>query len=123
MQGNSNQGGTGGATMASLVQQALSQCPSSKIVVSGYSQGGMVVHNAFSSHGLTSSQVSAAVQFGDPQNGQAVGNLPSSEVMQICHSGDHVCDGSGTFAITQAHLTYGNDAGSAADFIISTLGL
>jgi cutinase len=109
--------------MASLVSQALSQCPSTKVVVSGYSQGGMVVHNAFSSHGLTSKQIAAAVQFGDPQNGQAVGDLPSSDVLEICHDGDDVCNGSGTYQITQAHLTYGNDAGNAADFIVSTLGL
>jgi cutinase len=109
--------------MASLVQQAISQCPSTKIVVSGYSQGGMVVHNAFSSQGLTAKQVAAAVQFGDPMNGMSIGDLASSVVLEDCHSGDDVCDGSGTFAITQAHLTYGNDAGTAADFIISTLGL
>jgi cutinase len=109
--------------MASLVKQSLAQCPSSKIVVSGYSQGGMVVHNAFSSQGLSSKQVSAAVQFGDPQNGQSVGDLASNSVLEICHDGDDVCDGSGTFQITQAHLTYGNDAGSAADFIVKTLGL
>jgi predicted esterase len=109
--------------MASDVKQALAQCPNTKIVVSGYSQGGMVVHNAFSSQGLTSSQVSAAVLFGDPFNGQSVGNLPSSAVEEFCASGDSVCDGSGSFAITQAHLTYGSNADDAATFIIQALGL
>jgi cutinase len=109
--------------MAANVKQALSQCPNTKIVVSGYSQGGMVVHNAFSKQGLSSAQVAAAVQFGDPQNGQAVGDLPSSKVLQDCHDGDHVCDGSGTFAITAAHTTYGQDADTTAQFIIDTLGL
>ena len=32
--------------MVSLAQQALQQCPNSKIVLSGYSQGGFVVHVA-----------------------------------------------------------------------------
>lgn len=31
--------------MAQLVSQATSQCPNSKVVVSGYSQGGQLVHN------------------------------------------------------------------------------
>jgi len=121
--GISQLGGTGGPTMASDVKQTLAQCPNTKIVVSGYSQGGMVVHNAFSSQGLTNSQVSAAVLFGDPFNGQSVGNLPSSVVKEFCASGDSVCDGSGSFAITQAHLTYGNNADDAATFIIQALGL
>lgn len=32
--------------MTSLVQQALQQCPDTKVVISGYSQGGSVVHKA-----------------------------------------------------------------------------
>ena len=32
--------------MSSLTQQALKQCPDSKIILSGYSQGGFVVHVA-----------------------------------------------------------------------------
>jgi len=109
--------------MAADVKQALAQCPNTKIVVSGYSQGGMVVHNAFSSQGLTSSQVKAAVLFGDPFNGQGVGNIPSANIKEYCASGDSVCDGSGTFAITSAHTTYGNNADDAANFIIQALGL
>jgi cutinase len=116
-------GGTGGPTLAADVKQALSQCPNTKIVVSGYSQGGLVVHNAFSSQGLTSSQVSAAVVFGDPFNGQKIGNLASSSIKEYCASGDSVCNGSGTYAITQAHTTYGSNADDAANFIIQTLGL
>lgn len=46
MQGNANGGGNGGALMTSLVQQALQQCPDTKVVISGYSQGGSVVHKA-----------------------------------------------------------------------------
>lgn len=121
--GNFNQGGTGGATMASNVKQALAQCPKTKIVVSGYSQGGLVVHNAFNSQGLTSTQVSAAMMFGDEGNGQAFGNLQASKVLEICATGDLICNGSGSLVITQAHLSYGADADQAAQFIISTLGL
>jgi len=121
--GNSQLGASGGPTMAADVKQALAQCPSTKIVVSGYSQGGMVVHNAFSSQGLSSAQVSAAILFGDPFNGQAVGNLSSGKVDEFCADGDDVCNGSGSYTITQAHLSYGSNADAAADFIISALGL
>lgn len=108
--------------MAKLVKQALSECPNTKVVVSGYSQGGMVVHNAFSAQGLTSTQVAAAVLFGDPLNGRAVGNLPAARTKQYCASGDSICEGGG-FGITSAHISYGNNADAAADWIISVTGV
>lgn len=45
-QGNTSGGGTGPGLMQQLAEQAKRQCPSTKIVLSGYSQGGIVVHNA-----------------------------------------------------------------------------
>jgi len=120
--GNANQGADGGPEMAKLVKQALSECPNTKVVVSGYSQGGMVVHNAFSAQGLTSTQVAAAVLFGDPMNVRAVGNLPAAKVKQYCASGDSVCEGGG-FAIMPAHTSYGNNADAAADWIMSVTGV
>lgn len=38
----------GSATMAQLVQQAMTSCPQTKLVMAGYSQGGQLVHNAAS---------------------------------------------------------------------------
>lgn len=32
--------------MADLVKRAMKQCPDTKVVMSGYSQGGQLVHNA-----------------------------------------------------------------------------
>lgn len=115
-------GADGGPTMVTLVKQALSQCPSTKIVLSGYSQGGFVVHYA-AANGLSASQISAAVIFGDPENGSAVTNVPSSNLLEICASGDEVCQDPKTYAITAAHLTYGSNAQQAADFIIKTTGV
>lgn len=121
--GNTNEGADGGPTMASLVSQSLKQCPNSKIVLSGYSQGAMVVHNAVADQGVDASDVGAVVLFGDPENGSSVGSIPSSKVLEICATGDDVCNGSGTYTITQAHLSYGNNATEAANFIIQQTGV
>jgi len=59
---------------------------------------------------------------GDPFNGQSVGSVPASKLKEFCANGDDVCNGSGTFAITSAHLTYGSNATTAANFIISASG-
>ena len=45
----------GSAAMAGLVEEAATKCPDTKIVMSGYSQGGQLVHNA-------ADQLSAGVQ-------------------------------------------------------------
>lgn len=116
--GNAQQGGTGGALMTSLAQQALQQCPSTKIVLSGYSQGGFVVHKAASSL-----SPAAAVIFGDPQNGQAVANVPAAKLKEFCAQGDGVCGTPRTFQITSAHLSYGKNAAEAAAFISSATGV
>ena len=52
--------------MASLAEQALKQCPTTKVVLSGYSQGGLVTHYAVQQGGLPAADVSAIVAFGDP---------------------------------------------------------
>jgi cutinase len=74
-------GADGGKVMAEYVQQALKQCPGTKIIVSGYSQGGMVVHNAFS-NGVSASDVAGAIMFGDPFKRQALPGLSSDKVKQ-----------------------------------------
>jgi cutinase len=108
--------------MAALVKQSLAQCPSSKIVVSGYSQGAMVVHNAMASQGLKSGQVAAAVLFGDPDMSSSVANVPKAAIQENCALGDVICE-FGILIVEPAHLTYGAYAAGAAQFIIKTLGL
>jgi cutinase len=52
---------------ASLVQSVVSQCPNTKVVMSGYSQGGQLVHNAAKLlPAATMARVSSVVIFGDP---------------------------------------------------------
>lgn len=115
-------GGDGGKTMAQLVQTALSQCPDTKIIVSGYSQGAMVVHNAFR-NGLASSQVSGAILFGDPLKRSAVGDLSTDKVKQFCGTSDSICGGGGDGGATGSHISYGSVADPAADFAIKAAGL
>ncbi|OQD64913.1 hypothetical protein PENPOL_c007G10793 [Penicillium polonicum] len=115
--GNAMMGASGGPTMAKLVKQALSQCPKTKVLLGGYSQGAMVVHNAANS--LTADQVTAAVLFGDPLKTQGVGKVAGDKVKEFCHLGDPVCLNG---ANGMAHITYGTDAGAAAKFLIEAAG-
>jgi len=110
----------GAATMAGLVAQAASQCGSTKIVMSGYSQGGQLVHIAGASVGLQSSKIVAAVIFGDPDEGKAIPNIDASKVDTICHQGDSICQG--LPIITTNHLNYAADTDSAAQFVLSKSG-
>ncbi|KAJ5824159.1 hypothetical protein N7447_006499 [Penicillium robsamsonii] len=116
--GNALMGASGGPVMAKLVEQALSQCPKTKILLGGYSQGAMVVHNAANS--LAAGQIAAAVLFGDPLKTQSVGKLASGKVKEFCHLGDPVCLNG---ANGMAHITYGTDAEAAAKFLVEAAGV
>ncbi|KAF3025490.1 separase/separin [Neopestalotiopsis sp. 37M] len=108
----------GSAKMASLVTQAMTQCPDTKVVMAGYSQGGQLVHNAAKMlPASTSSKVAAAVIFGDPNNGDAVQGVSSANTKVICHTGDNICAHGDL--ILAPHLTYGRDADTAASFVAS----
>ncbi|OBT39138.1 hypothetical protein VE00_09691 [Pseudogymnoascus sp. WSF 3629] len=111
----------GSKNMADLVGQAFTQCPNTKVVISGYSQGGQLVHNAAKQLSAdNSAKIAAAVIFGDPDNGDAVGSLPATKVDIICHAGDNICDGGAV--ILPAHLNYSMDAGAAAAFVKGKTG-
>jgi predicted esterase len=114
-------GADGGKKMADLVATALTQCPNTKIIVSGYSQGAMVVHNAFK-NGLSASQVAGAINFGDPLKRQAVGDLPTEKVKQFCGTSDQICGGGGDGGATGGHISYGSSAEAAATFAIEAAG-
>lgn len=49
------------------------------------------------------SQVSAAVTFGDPNNGDAIPNIAAAKTKVICNAGDNICDGG--ILILIPHLT------------------
>ncbi|KAF7877081.1 uncharacterized protein EAF02_008301 [Botrytis sinoallii] len=118
------QGGdpAGSKTMASMVTSTLSSCPDTKVVISGYSQGGQLVHNAAKLLPADiTAKISSAVIFGDPDNGDAVQGVSADRTDIICHAGDNICQGGSL--ILMAHLTYGMDATAAAAFVKKAAGL
>lgn len=108
--------------MASQATSILSSCPSTKLVLAGYSQGAMVVHNALSAQGLDGSKVAAIVAFGDPFNGQDFEGVDASKVKEFCGSADTLCSSGGTSGSGTSHISYGGDADEAAEFIAGVVG-
>ncbi|ORY11428.1 cutinase, partial [Clohesyomyces aquaticus] len=106
----------GSKLMAQLVGQTLAACPTTKLVMSGYSQGGQLVHNAAALLSTEESAfVSSAVIFGDPDNGKAVGSVGAGATKVICHNGDLIC--AGQAVVLAPHLNYSRDADTAAAFV------
>lgn len=73
---------TGSQDMAALIAQAMTQCPGTKLSVSGYSQGCQVAHNA--ANLITQAQtnfINSVVLFGDPDDGEAFGQVPAGKGM------------------------------------------
>ncbi|KAM3066912.1 separase/separin [Clarireedia jacksonii] len=113
---------TGSQTMANMISQTLSACPNTKVVMSGYSQGGQLVHNAAKLlPAATMAKVSSVVIFGDPDNGSPVAGASAANTKVICHTGDNIC-AHGDLILTP-HLTYGGDASAAAAFVVAAAGM
>lgn len=83
--------------------------------MSGYSQGGQLVHKAADILGSVMSRVSSVVIFGDPLNGSPVRGA-TTKTKVFCHAGDNICEGGAL--ILPPHLTYSLDAGDAAAFVL-----
>ncbi|OJD12810.1 hypothetical protein AJ78_06651 [Emergomyces pasteurianus Ep9510] len=110
--GNLNFGQDGGATLVDLVNRSLSQCPESKVVLAGYSQGAAVIHDA--SGKLQAGQVARAVLFGDPLHDLPLRSITKDKVMWICAEGDPICRGG---LDIPAHWSYAEHATKAASFL------
>lgn len=133
---------TGSALMASFISKTAAACPNTKLVVSGYSQGAQVVHNAMTMLNAANtsttttatttattatnldSRIMSVVLFGDPLNGTAVAGVTSDRVLSLCNTDDDICAKHGD-KITLDHLTYNQNAPQAAMFVMqkSALGL
>jgi cutinase len=64
IESNISMGSEGGPEMAQLIQKAKSSCPDTKIIISGYSQGGTVCHYAMGQAGTPADDVAAVVLYG-----------------------------------------------------------
>ncbi|KAI0999495.1 hypothetical protein K3495_g8701 [Podosphaera aphanis] len=111
----------GSARFLELTNKAAIKCPKTKIILGGYSQGAQLAHNAALKFSETvMARVSAVVLFGDPFYPISVGNVPSSQVLNICHKTDIICKGKGGIS---DHLTYGNDSPLATAFAFTRIQL
>ncbi|EEY19848.1 cutinase [Verticillium alfalfae VaMs.102] len=91
---------------------AASQCPNTRIVLSGYSQGAQLVHNAAEQiSAAVTARVTAVLTFGDPDRDEAFGSIPAARTRVICRSGDNICDGG--IIVTSPHRQYQPEAPGA----------
>ncbi|KAF8242629.1 alpha/beta-hydrolase [Wilcoxina mikolae CBS 423.85] len=80
--------------MAALIEKAVSQCPSAKIVLGGFSQGAQVTHKAMARIAATlSTKVAGIVLFGNPDNGQPFPGVLKKNVLTFCNLDDPICFG------------------------------
>lgn len=109
---------TGARNMAAQVARAISQCPTTKIILVGYSQGAQVTHLAGDL--IPSSQyskVAGILLFGDPNKGDRFPGTLNNNVLTICDLLDPIC--AGVSLPVGTHLTYYLDAPRAAAWIAS----
>ena len=147
---NFGQAVDGVADAANKIQAISTECPSTKIVLGGYSQGAAVAGYTTSSTvpagialpasisgplpASVASHVAAVALFGTPDDwflGLAdrsappitIGDLYGGKTIQLCATGDPVCYPGGLDR--SAHSTYKTNgmADQAADFVVSKLGL
>ncbi|EZF33751.1 cutinase [Trichophyton mentagrophytes] len=110
--GNLLLGLNGGPIMADLVKKSVAQCPESKIVLVGYSQGAMVTH---AGKLLTNEKISAIAVFGDPGRFIPFADISPEKTKEYCLEGDPVCLNGFNW---DAHESYGMLAEEAAKFLI-----
>jgi cutinase len=83
--------------------------------MSGYSQGALVLRRtAESLPADTMAKINSVVTFGDPENPRPIPKA-NGKSMIICAADDAVCSGG---FINIAHLTYGDNATAAAQFVM-----
>jgi cutinase len=125
-----NSAKAGAADEVAHVQGTVANCPKTKVVIGGYSQGAGVAD--LTSHQLpaqVASHVGAVALFGNPQSSYAKGladnQIPAldpswtSKAIDICLPNDNICAEGGSII---AHLGYVPDAtNQAATFVAQKL--
>ena len=120
--GDTRYGASGGPYMAMLAREARLQCPETKIVLAGYSQGARCLHGALekSERPFEGEDVAAVVAFGDPLNGKekSFKGVERDDVLQVCGDSDDRCqEGQVDLWVHGGHVSYGRTAGDVAEWI------
>ena len=120
--GNTRYGASGGPYMAMLAREARKQCPDTKIVLAGYSQGARVIYGALekTDRPFDGEDVAAVVAFGDPLNGRekAYKGVDRDDVLQVCGDSDDRCQrGEVDHWVHGGHVSYGKSAEDVAEWI------
>ncbi|KAF1814278.1 cutinase [Eremomyces bilateralis CBS 781.70] len=103
--GNACGGIPGGIALMRYLEAEVQKCPQTKIMVAGYSQGAMAVHNGLAySRPEAKANVIGAVVYGDPMKGARIIGFPSEKLQTYCAADDPVCEGYA--AITLTHFSY-----------------
>lgn len=98
-----------------FIDQAADSCPDTHTIMSGYSQGALVVRStADAVPAQTMARVDSVVTFGDPGD-QAPITGAEGKTLVICREDDAVCDGG---FINIDHLNYGANVSTAAQFVV-----
>ncbi|KAF2423503.1 cutinase, partial [Tothia fuscella] len=112
-------GAPGSKDMTKKAKAILERCPTTNIVLAGYSQGAEQVHGALQKDNLgpDGAKIAAACTYGDPMAGERTkalggwGCMPEARTQVNCAKGDGVC--TGAFSISAAHLSYTGDGSIA----------
>ncbi|KAM0282854.1 hypothetical protein ACHAQH_002858 [Verticillium albo-atrum] len=120
-------GGTDGpsvAAMSGVLLGAATNCPASKVVVCGYSQGAAVAHRSIQSlPPAAQTQIVGVLTVGDTQktqDGNRIFNFPPDRVSFLCNPGDVICDGQ--LVVLAPHLDYTRRADEGVQFLASKIG-
>jgi cutinase len=104
--------------MAMLAREARLQCPETKIVLAGYSQGARCLHGALekSERPFDGGDVAAVVAFGDPL--KRLAGVERGDVLQVCGDSDERCqEGQVDLWVHGGHVSYGRTAEEVAEWI------
>ncbi|TID27977.1 hypothetical protein E2P81_ATG00730 [Venturia nashicola] len=94
----------GGMVARDILNEAAAKCPTSKIFMTGYSQGAMVVRNGVAyANDSARALVRGVLAFGDPFQGSPIKGY-DGPLVTYCKPDDGVCGGN--FELSGAHLSY-----------------
>lgn len=106
---------SGSDDATAYIQQTVTSCPNTKLVLGGYSQGAMVIDMATSAlPPQAADHVAAVALFGEPASGfsrmlwggqqlPTINPLYSAKTVNMCAADDFICTGGSSFA---AHVSY-----------------